>query len=101
VITTSKPPKNWLVKIKNGAILAEMNWLESILPFIQIILSILLVAAILLQRSEAGLGSAFGGGDGGGPSTHTKRGFEKTLFQATIILAILFALSAFIALVIN
>ncbi|MEX0919151.1 MAG: preprotein translocase subunit SecG [Parcubacteria group bacterium] len=64
------------------------------LPLIQIIISILLVAGILLQRSEAGLGSAFGGGDGQ-TNFNTRRGFEKLLFNGTIILAILFGLSAF------
>lgn len=53
-----------------------------------------------MQRSEAGAGGAFGGGDGGSSAVHTKRGSEKTLFQATIVLGILFALSAFLALLI-
>ena len=70
-----------------------MDWISSILPFIQLVLAMLLITAILMQRSDAGLGSVFGGGDGGGPSINTKRGFEKTLFQATITLAILFTLS--------
>jgi len=65
-----------------------------ILPYIQIGLSVLLVAAILFQRSEASLGSAFGGGDSGG-TRFSRRGFEKLLFNATIVIAILFVLSAF------
>ena len=65
-----------------------------ILPYIQIGLSVLLVAAILFQRSEASLGSAFGGGDAGGTS-FSRRGFEKLLFNATIVIAVLFVLSAF------
>jgi protein translocase SecG subunit len=40
-----------------------MNITE-VLPYVQIILSVLLVLGILLQQSEAGLGGAFGGGDG-------------------------------------
>ena len=75
-----------------------MELLVSALPWIQIILSILLVGAILMQQSGAGVGGAFGGADGGG--FYTRRGFEKVLFQTTIILAILFALSAFVALLI-
>jgi len=71
-----------------------------ILPYIQIVLSVLLVVAILLQQSEAGLGAAFGGsGDGG--TYRTRRGFEKILFNATIAIAILFALSAFIVLILS
>lgn len=75
-----------------------MELLSSFLPWIQIILSILLIGAILMQQSGAGVGGAFGGADGGG--FYTRRGFEKFLFQATIVIAILFALSAFVTLLI-
>lgn len=69
-----------------------------IIPIIQIILSVLLVITILMQRSEAGLGGAFGGGDMGSSAHHTRRGFEKILFRTSIVLGILFALTAFVAL---
>ncbi|PIP86673.1 preprotein translocase subunit SecG [Candidatus Campbellbacteria bacterium CG11_big_fil_rev_8_21_14_0_20_44_21] len=72
--------------------------MANILPIIQIILAVFLSAGILLQQSDAGLGSAFGGGDGGG--SRTRRGAEKTLFNLTLIVAVLFVVSAFIALVI-
>lgn len=75
-----------------------MLTLSAVLPYVQIILSALLVGAILLQQSEGSLGSAFGGGQSGASTWHTKRGLEKQLFIATIILAILFALSAVAAL---
>jgi len=75
-----------------------MSELSTLLPYAQIILSILLVGAILLQQSEGSLGSAFGGGQSGASTWHTKRGLEKQLFIATIILAVLFALSAIAAL---
>lgn len=75
-----------------------MDFLITILPWIQIILSILLVATILLQQSGAGIGGAFGGAESAG--FHTRRGLEKVLFRATIVLAILFVLSAFAALLI-
>ncbi len=77
----------------------EMENLSNLLPYIQITLSILLIVAVLLQQSDAGLGGAFGGGDdfSGG---HTKRGFEKTLFYITLILGFLFVASAFTALLI-
>ena len=70
----------------------------TIISIIQIILSVLLIITILLQRSEAGLGGAFGGGDTGGSIHHTRRGMEKTLFRLSIVLGILFALSALVAL---
>lgn len=71
------------------------------LSYIQIVLSVILVALILLQYSEAGAGSAFGGGDNFNSGFHTRRGFEKTVFFATIICGILFAASAFVALIIR
>jgi len=70
----------------------------SVLPYIQIVLSILLIVGVLLQRSEAGLGSAFGESGFGG-NIYTRRGAEKTLFTATLIIGILFAVSALVALV--
>ena len=68
--------------------------MKALLPYIQIILSVVLVAAILLQRTGAQLGGAFGGSDNFSSAFHTRRGFEKGLFIATIVIAILFALSA-------
>ena len=71
-----------------------------VLPYAQITLSVLLIAAILLQRTGASLGGAFGA-DNFSSGFHTRRGFEKTLFQATIVLGILFALSALVNILIN
>ena len=70
------------------------------LPYIQIILSILLIAGILFQRSEAGLGSAFGSDNAAG-GRFTRRGFEKLSFNATLIIAVLFCLSAFASLLLS
>ncbi len=71
-----------------------MSITESI-PYIQIVLSVLLIIGVLLQRSEAALGSAFGGGDSFSSGYHTKRGAEKTIFIATIVIAVLFAVASF------
>ncbi len=68
--------------------------MKSLLPYAQIILSVLLVGAILLQRTGAQVGGAFGGSDNWSTAFHTRRGFEKTLFTTTIILAVLFAIFA-------
>lgn len=73
--------------------------IEMALPYIQIALSGLLITSILLQQSGSGIGGAFGG-DNFSAGFHTRRGFEKILFNATIVLAVLFGLSAFIALII-
>ena len=40
-----------------------MSSLVPILPYIEIVLSILLIVAILIQKSEAGVGGSFGGSD--------------------------------------
>ena len=61
--------------------------INTILDISQIVLAILLVGSILLQARGTGLGAAFGGG---GAVKHTKRGIEKTLFQASVVFAILF-----------
>ena len=77
-----------------------MNLVAAILPYAQIILSVILVAAILLQQSAAGLGGALGGSDTGS-FHHTRRGFEKLLFYLSLICAILFALFAFLSIIIT
>ena len=69
--------------------------MSSILPYIQIFLAVILTTAILMQQTDASLGAVFGGGDSG-PSGRTRRGFELTLFKATIVIAILFVLSALV-----
>ena len=75
-----------------------MNTLTAVLPYVQIVLSVLLIIAVLLQQSGSGIGGAFGESNNFGTTHHTRRGFEKFLFNGTIILSILFALSAFVAL---
>ena len=53
----------------------------------QIVIAILLIIVILLQNRGAGISGLFGGA---GNVYMEKRGIEKTLFTATIILTILF-----------
>jgi len=75
-----------------------MNIIELVLPalpYIQIILSILLVAAILLQQRGSSLGGAFGG-DNFSSAFHKRRGAELFLFKFSVGIAILFALSSFL-----
>lgn len=78
-----------------------MNSLAAILPYVEIILSIVLIVAILIQKSEAGVGGSFGGNDNFAAGFHTRRGLEKKLFYFTIAVAVLFALSSFLILVIK
>lgn len=70
--------------------------LAGVLPYIQIVLSVLLIAAILLQQTGASLGGAFGG-DNFSAAYHTRRGSEKFLFNATIVIGTLFVLSCIVA----
>lgn len=77
-----------------------MSLVANILPYAQIILSVILVLSIMLQQSGAGVGGALGAGDGSS-FHHTRRGFEKFLFYLAIVCGILFALSAFLAIIIK
>ena len=75
-----------------------MNLLDtvlSVLPYIQIILSILLVAAILLQQRGSSLGGAFGG-DNFSSAFNKRRGAEEFLFRFSIGVSILFVFSTFL-----
>jgi preprotein translocase subunit SecG len=60
----------------------------------QIILSAALIIAVLLQVRSGGLGGIFGQPD---TVYRTKRGVEKTLFQFTIALVILFIIFSILA----
>jgi len=77
-----------------------MSLVMQFLPYAQIILSVILVLSIMLQQSGAGVGGALGGGDGSS-FHHTRRGFEKFLFYLSIVCGILFALSAFLTIIIK
>lgn len=72
--------------------------MQSILSIIQIFISALLIAAILLQQRGTGLSTTFGGE---GNVYRTKRGLEKILFIGTIVLAALFFATALINIVIT
>ena len=71
----------------------SMQILANILPYIQIGLAAILVALVLIQQSEGSLGSAFGA-DSFGAQYRTRRGAELYIFRATIIVAVVFVLSA-------
>lgn len=61
------------------------------LPIIQLILSVALIGLILLQRPVTDSGALSGGESA---STHKKRGLEKTIYQLTFVVAILFVISS-------
>ncbi|HEX7017412.1 MAG TPA: preprotein translocase subunit SecG [Patescibacteria group bacterium] len=65
--------------------------MNNILIVAQIILSVFITTAILLQAQGSGLGSTWGGG---GETYHTRRGLEKVLFYATIGALALFIITS-------
>jgi len=73
---------------------------SAILPYVQIVLAVILTAAILLQRSEAGLGAGFGA-DSFSATHYRRRGFERTLFIGTIVIGIIFVASTIVSLLIQ
>lgn len=68
----------------------------SFLNFLQIVISVVLILVILLQVKGSGFGAALGGMSGGSVY-RTKRGLERTLFQATILLTIIFIFISFLS----
>ncbi len=61
-----------------------------IISIIQIIISVVLIVLILLQERSSGLSGMFGGG-GEGEFYQKRRGLEKMIFRATVVLVIIFA----------
>ena len=69
--------------------------MQTYLNVAQMVLSIALVTAILLQVKGGGLGGIFGQPD---TVYRTKRGVERILFQLTIALVVLFIAISLISL---
>jgi preprotein translocase subunit SecG len=63
-----------------------------------IVISVALILAILFQVKGGGLGGIFGQAD---TVYRTRRGVEKTLFQFTVVLVVLFVAVSIIALVVS
>lgn len=61
--------------------------LINLLPAIQMALSVLLILSILPQSRGTAVGAAFGGA---GTIYRTKRGVEKWLMRATIVIGVIF-----------
>lgn len=74
----------------------QMETLKAILPYAELTLSILLILGIVLQQRGASLGGAFGG-DNFASTFYKRRGAEKFLFNATVVVAVLFVVSAALA----
>ncbi len=69
----------------------------NILNIIQIIISVLLIAGILIQQRGSAMGSAFG--QEGGAFYGTRRGAQKKILWATITLGTLFIILSILNLI--
>jgi len=69
--------------------------IDSILQIITIGSSVLMILAILLQQRGASLGAGFGSS---GELYTTRRGLDKNLYEASIVLAVIFVLSILVGL---
>jgi preprotein translocase subunit SecG len=69
--------------------------METYLHIAQIVVAAALILIVLLQVRGGGLGGIFGQAD---TVYRTKRGVEKTLFQLTIALVIIFVILAIVSL---
>ena len=65
----------------------------------QIVIAIALAVLVMLQAKGSGLSSMFGGGDMG--VQRTRRGVEATMFNATIILGIIFLVLALVTVIVT
>ena len=68
--------------------------MQTYLNVAQIVLSVALILIILFQVRGGGLGGIFGQAD---TVYRTKRGMEKTLFQFTIALVVLFVILSLVS----
>ena len=71
--------------------------MQTALNVIQIIISVALILVVTLQVKGGGLGGIFGQAD---TVYRTKRGFEKRLFQATIVLVVIFIVTSIVSLLV-
>ncbi|HRI57967.1 MAG: preprotein translocase subunit SecG [Anaerolinea sp.] len=65
--------------------------MSTVFFIVQIILSILLIALVSMQSKNLGTSAMFGGSDSFQTS---RRGFERTLFNLTVAVSVLFFLVA-------
>lgn len=70
--------------------------LSSLLEIVTIITATLMMLSILLQARGASLGAGFGSS---GELFTTRRGLDKNLYEATIVLAVVFIMSILVNLI--
>ena len=69
--------------------------MQTAFNIIQIVLSVGLILVVLLQVRGGGLGGIFGQAD---TVFRTRRGIERTLFQLTVALVVLFIIVSIVSL---
>ena len=73
--------------------------MDTALNLVMIIVSLVLVLVCLLQTKGSSFSGAFGGDTGS--INKTRRGLEKTLFQFTIVVGVVFSVIAFLSSIIT
>jgi preprotein translocase subunit SecG len=69
--------------------------IDSILQIITVASAFLMIVTVLLQQRGATLGAGFGSS---GELYTTRRGLDKSLFETTVVLAVVFILSILVGL---
>lgn len=64
--------------------------IANLLQIVTIVSAVLMILCVLLQARGASLGAGFGSS---GELFTTRRGIDKSLYEATIVLAVMFVLS--------
>lgn len=75
-----------------------LHFIISILPVVTVGSSVLMIIFILLQSRGATLGAGFGSS---GELYTTRRGLDKSLHEATIVLAVVFIMSVLAGLLVG
>lgn len=70
--------------------------LDEVLQIVMLGSAVLMIITILLQQRGASLGAGFGST---GELYTTRRGIDKSLFEATIVLAVVFVTSILVGLI--
>ncbi len=73
--------------------------ITSLAPILTLVFGVLLMVLILLQRPQTDSAGAFS--SEGGTGTHTRRGAEKTIYRATILVSVLFVVSALLSVILG
>ncbi len=72
--------------------------IDDFLQIVTVVSAVILVIAVLLQQRGATLGAGFGAS---GELFTTRRGFDKNLFDVTVIMAVVFVSSILVSLVLG